>query len=184
MYLRSSIAGIGGVVVLLLITQGLSLLDESPSATAMVLGIDSALTRLSEGHSPTLPAEPTYADELFENYDVDLDGILTSAELPVHEYARLRSCDIDRSGSFNFVEVEHVPAPEPRELAFAPQTNEVYDPNATLYCQLDMDRDGALAEGETPEILWASIRQADTNRDGKVTSKELAAMGPAPHKRP
>lgn len=176
MYLRSSIVGIGGVVVLLLMAQGFWLMDASESATAVMMQIDSALVHIGGNHTSAMAEEPTYSDELFENYDINLDGQLTASELPAREYARLQSCDFDRSGSLSYVELQDVPP-----LQYDPNdpldtgTVEVYDPNATLYQQLDIDGDGALTAGETPEILWASIEEADMNRDGKVTSRELAA---------
>ncbi|MFP3904027.1 MAG: hypothetical protein ACLFWB_07280 [Armatimonadota bacterium] len=177
MYLKSSMVAIGGIAVLLLLAEGAFLLGESESAVVVLMRIDTALEHLGARDSTTPAEEPTYAEELFENFDEDLDGGLTSDEVPAHLYVRLQQCDIDGSGFLTLSELENV-APLSAEHYSAEYGDalETYDPNVTLYEQLDVDRDDALTPDETPEILWASIQAADLNGDGRVTRQELATL--------
>ena len=61
------------------------------------------------------------------------------------------------------------------DLATAQRKGKKGHRGAKIFAKFDTNKDGKLTEKEVPAKLWARISKADANKDGAVTKEELKA---------
>lgn len=101
-------------------------------------------------------------DSLFENFDEDGDGNLTSAEVPefAWDYLTDRGVDEDGDGQITLEEVN----------------NSLEQYRLRRFNDIDTNGDGQLSEDEVTSPVWRRLQNADADSDGGVSFDELEAF--------
>lgn len=164
-----AIVGASAVVVLLygcIIGSG---------ADRAVYRMKAAIThKQPPGHDDVIAESHDFAEDLMELYDTDRDGRLETLELYDRGAHGLLSYDIDGNGTVEWDElVDGAIEDDLDALDYEYEQGWRSSRNAELYRVLDLDGDDMLTANETPDILWASIVAADTNKDHRVSRAEL-----------
>jgi len=105
-----------------------------------------------------------HAGKLFEKFDKNKDGSLTSDEVPEKAWARISKADADGDGAVTKAELRE---------AFKKHRGKKGKRGGKLFEKFDKNGDGALTSDEVPEKAWTKISKADADGDGAVTKAEL-----------
>ena len=101
-------------------------------------------------------------DSLFENFDENGDGVITSAEVPefAWDYLTDRGVDEDNNGEISLQEIN--------------DSLEQY--RLRRFNDIDDNGDGLLSEDEVTSPVWRRLQNADANEDSGVSFDELEAF--------
>lgn len=151
-------------------------------ARASVMGVVAVIAALGVaacgGGGARRPAGPPFpTDALLTEFDTDGDGAIARAELNARRQTSFSLSDLNADGFVTQAEVNQAQAnfseirPEGGRL-FRSLTPPPVDPGA-----MDANRDGAVSLREYLSTPLQILVQFDTDRDGRVTRRELEDAG-------
>ncbi|MBI2256669.1 MAG: hypothetical protein HYU58_18755 [Proteobacteria bacterium] len=117
-------------------------------------------------------AAPAFADfGLWQDADTNKDGAIDRTEFDAQGAARFKAIDANGDG---FASADELKAfHEAQRAKFEAQKG---DMAAKMIKRFDKDGDGKLSEAEWPGKGHMNFADADANKDGAVTTEEMAAL--------
>ncbi len=136
------------------------------SVLLISLGSVGGLSACATSSTPTLSERGQAA---FDRQDRDGDGVISETDIRALSAERFARIDTDGSGLLSWEEYRDQPNPGP---GMGGQRGNM----GSQFARLDRDASGTLSEDEFADSALRLFDRQDRNRDGQITTEEMAEM--------